>query len=413
VIDIIGDVHGQFDKLVALLLHLGYRDTAGTWRHPNRSAIFVGDLIDRGPKQFATVDLVRRMVDAGSARCIMGNHEFNAIAWATDDPMQPGKFLRPHGKPGNLDQHRAFLAEVEGTPRHAEIIAWFRTLPLWLDLGDLRQDVATEAGRPPAVRGASRARAPLRTSVSPAPDECRDGTNSPARRRIRIVHACWHQPSIDLLQRKMGAANCLTDEMVQFGNRRGHSVFEAIETICKGPEVNLPPGVFFKDASGKVRNEVRVRWWEDDLSTYRKAAIGPPEEMQKIPDVPMPAAWLKEFRRLPQEVATREAREASRVRAPATRVCLAVSSEHRDVRTARPDEEQPPVVFGHYWFAGRPEVISPRFACVDYSAAKDGALVAYRWDGETELKSEKLAWVGAGSDAAMRGSVLSHQEGLS
>ena len=84
----IGDVHGEFEKLVALLNHLGYREQAGTFRHPGRTAIFVGDLVDRGPKQLATVDLVRRMVEAGSALCIMGNHEFNAIAWVTP-PMPP------------------------------------------------------------------------------------------------------------------------------------------------------------------------------------------------------------------------------------------------------------------------------------------------------------------------------------
>jgi hypothetical protein len=63
--DVIGDVHGEFDKLVALLARLGYWELGGTWRHPDRTAIFVGDLIDRGPKQLATVDLVRAMVDAG------------------------------------------------------------------------------------------------------------------------------------------------------------------------------------------------------------------------------------------------------------------------------------------------------------------------------------------------------------
>ena len=77
-IDIIGDVHGQFDKLVGLLSYMGYRETAGTWRHPSRSAVFVGDIIDRGPKQLATIDLVRGMVEAGSAQCVLGNHEFNA-----------------------------------------------------------------------------------------------------------------------------------------------------------------------------------------------------------------------------------------------------------------------------------------------------------------------------------------------
>ena len=303
-VDVVGDVHGQFDKLVALLTHLGYRDTGGAWRHPDRSVIFVGDLIDRGPKQLATVELVRRMVQAASARCVMGNHEFNAIAWATPDPEHPGKFLRDHHKPGNREQHQAFLDEVECTPHQKEITDWFKTLPLWLDLGDLR-----------------------------------------------IVHACWHQMSMDLLQPLMGPGQTLTNELILLASRKGHWAYQAIETICKGPEVELPAGISFKDKEGKVRTEVRVRWWQADLSTYRQAAIGPPQEMQMIPDVPMPS---------------------DRVGHPYV---------------------GPPVLFGHYWFTGTPTVISPRFACLDYSAARQGPLVAYRWDGETELKSENLAWV--------------------
>ncbi|MEG0186401.1 MAG: metallophosphoesterase, partial [Stenotrophomonas sp.] len=77
--DIIGDIHGQAGKLKALLKHLGYRERMGAWRHPERSARFVGDLIDRGPGQLETLDIVRRMIDAGSAEAILGNHEFNAI----------------------------------------------------------------------------------------------------------------------------------------------------------------------------------------------------------------------------------------------------------------------------------------------------------------------------------------------
>jgi Calcineurin-like phosphoesterase len=302
--DVIGDVHGQFDKLVVLLRHLGYREAAGTWRHPSRSVIFVGDLIDRGPKQLATVDLVRRMVEAGSARCVMGNHEFNAIAWATPDPEHPGKFLRDHHKRGNREQHAAFLEEVEGTDRQKEITDWFKTLPLWLDLGGLR-----------------------------------------------VVHACWHRASMDLLQPLMGENHTLTDELILMGSRQDHWAYKAIETICKGPEVELPEGFSFKDKEGRVRTEVRVRWWQDDLSTYRRAAIGPPGEMEMIPDVPMPKEWVA----------------------------------HPYVG--------PPVLFGHYWFTGKPEVISARFACLDYSAARDGPLVAYRWDGERVLTSDKLAWV--------------------
>jgi hypothetical protein len=136
--DIIGDIHGHADELESLLTTLGYRNTYGAWRHANRTALFVGDLIDRGPRQVDTVRMVRAMVDAGSARCIMGNHEFNAIAWHTADPELPGEYLRQHGRPGNRQQHARFLADVEGTALHDELIDWFKTLPLWLDLGQLR-----------------------------------------------------------------------------------------------------------------------------------------------------------------------------------------------------------------------------------------------------------------------------------
>lgn len=68
---------------------VGYRDNGGTWRHPSRSVVFVGDLIDRGPKQLATVDLVRRMVEAGSARCVMGNHEPPHLCKSSRSPCTP------------------------------------------------------------------------------------------------------------------------------------------------------------------------------------------------------------------------------------------------------------------------------------------------------------------------------------
>ena len=72
--DVIGDIHGQFDKLESLLTRLGYRKRGGVWRHPERIAIFVGDFIDRGSRGVETVQTVRAMVDAGSALAVMGNH---------------------------------------------------------------------------------------------------------------------------------------------------------------------------------------------------------------------------------------------------------------------------------------------------------------------------------------------------
>jgi hypothetical protein len=55
--------------------------------------------------------------------------------------------------------------------------------------------------------------------------------------------------------------------------------------------------------------------------------------------------------------------------------------------------EEKSVFFGHYWLEGEePMVQAPNVCCVDYSVAIKGKLVAYRFDGETELKKEKFCW---------------------
>ena len=93
--DIIGDIHGEGTKLVELLNLLGYRASDGVYRHPERQAVFVGDLIDRGDEHADVLMIVKQMVDAGTAQITMGNHEFNAIAYATEHPATSGRYLRP------------------------------------------------------------------------------------------------------------------------------------------------------------------------------------------------------------------------------------------------------------------------------------------------------------------------------
>ena len=84
--DVIGDVHGCLDELEALLKDLGYEvaelpEDDPVWgrrfyRHPGgRKAIFLGDLVDRGPRILDTLRLVRNMVQAGAAMCVPGNHD--------------------------------------------------------------------------------------------------------------------------------------------------------------------------------------------------------------------------------------------------------------------------------------------------------------------------------------------------
>ncbi len=317
--DIIGDIHGHAEALKALLLDMGYRESDGAWRHPDRTAVFVGDYIDRGPQQVESVDLVRRMTDAGSAKAIMGNHEFNAIAWYLPDPNHPGEYLRPHhsAKYGdkNYQQHERFLAEVENTPKHREIVDWFLTLPLWLDLGG-----------------------------------------------IRVVHACWHQRFMDYLAPRLAEGNRLTADLMVEASRepadereKDHpdpSVFKSIESLCKGTEIPLPGDHKFRDKDGHERKRVRTRWWDASATTYRQTALLGDALRESLPDEPIP--------------------------------------EHVRIGI----EGEKPVFFGHYWWSGNPQVLAERAACVDYSIARGGKLVAYRWDGEPILDSARFHWVG-------------------
>jgi protein phosphatase len=79
--DIIGDVHGCATELEELLALLGYeRDAVGTWRHAaGRKAVFVGDLVDRGPRVPDTLRIAMAMVEAGTGLAVPGNHDIKLL----------------------------------------------------------------------------------------------------------------------------------------------------------------------------------------------------------------------------------------------------------------------------------------------------------------------------------------------
>ena len=107
--DIIGDVHGCFDELAILLKHLGYRletradDIGGAGfsvTHPQgRKAVFVGDLVDRGPTVAKVLDLVMSMTANGTAFCVAGNHEAKLVR-----KLQGRKVQISHGLAESLAQ---------------------------------------------------------------------------------------------------------------------------------------------------------------------------------------------------------------------------------------------------------------------------------------------------------------------
>ena len=104
--DVIGDVHGCRAELEQLLTELGYtleRDAAGRptgARHPTgRRAVFVGDLVDRGPDTPGVLRLVMGMVAAGTAFCVAGNHEVKLLK-----ALRGKNVRRSHGLDASMEQ---------------------------------------------------------------------------------------------------------------------------------------------------------------------------------------------------------------------------------------------------------------------------------------------------------------------
>ena len=302
--DLIGDIHGHASELIELLEHLGYEESTTGYAHPSRQVVFLGDFIDRGREQREVLRIVMQMVRNGHAISVMGNHEFNALAYHT--PNEYG-FLRPHSDK-NRKQHHAFLEAFDDDPQaKAEVLDFFYQLPLWLDLPGLR-----------------------------------------------VVHACWQQSSIDALSGLLDGARLDETTLVK-ASSEGSLEYEAIETLLKGYEVKLPTGVVFEDKDGYPRSLMRVRWWCRDAQTLGELA-------------------------LPFDI---DIGDAGSLPAPSDMPLYESSAK--------------PCFIGHYWLNGDPAPLTNNVACLDYSVAKRGKLVAYRWDGESELTQAKFTFVGADS----------------
>lgn len=308
--DIIGDIHGHYDPLVRLLQKLGYQQIDGVYRHLTHQAIFVGDLIDRGPQQVEVYNLVRKMVEHGTAQVVMGNHELNAVLWTMPNLSQTDAYLRPHTE-SNRRQHQAFLQQVgEGSARHQEMIAWFKTLPLWLETDD-----------------------------------------------FRVVHACWLNDAINVLKTQeliTAQAVIKHDAAWQLIGQKDSKAYQAVETLLKGIEFDLPLGLSFLDKDGKKRTQARVKWW---LSC----------EHQRFSQLALTGNSLNDLTEDPV------------LDIPRYSNCK-------------------PVFIGHYWLRNEPEVLSPYVVCTDYSVAaptRYAKLVAYRYQGESLLYNHHFVWVHA------------------
>ncbi|RUM53658.1 MAG: hypothetical protein DSY85_08545 [Marinomonas sp.] len=227
-IDIVGDVHGQSDEFESLLIKMGYKPFKQGFRHPDRKLIMVGDLIDgtgTANGQRRVLEIAKSMVDNDDATVIMGNHEFNAICYATK--MPDGNYARTHNEK-NFKQHELFLEAFPfGSSEYWQAIRFFKELPLWID--------------------------------------------TPS---FRVVHACWNDSAMKRLEHELDDENRLNSDkvFVRFGNEQ-QPLFDDLELILKGPEIKLPEGISFKDKYGHIRTNARVRWWNAEHEQSKSLAV--------------------------------------------------------------------------------------------------------------------------------------------
>lgn len=166
---------------------------------------------------------------------------------------------------------------------------------------------------------------------------------------FRAVHACWDNSKIDYLKQVL-EDDRLTDELIYQSITEGTELFDAIEITLKGKELKMPKGLSFKDNDGEERTEIRIKWWENPSNmTYRSISI---ENNNNLPNKP-------------------------------------IDFEEPNYYSI----ENKVVFFGHYWLKNQPSIFKKNICCLDYSIAKEGLLVAYRFDGEKELDNSKFVFV--------------------
>ncbi|MBN2209955.1 MAG: polynucleotide kinase-phosphatase [Sedimentisphaerales bacterium] len=155
--DMIGDVHGCCDELEALFKELGYEPVTleqndnvwgnQSYRHPEgRQAVFLGDLVDRGPRILDTLRLVRNMVTSGAALCVPGNHDMKFMRKLMGKDVQI-----THGLAESLAECEALAPELR-KPTEEAIRDFLDGLVSHYVLDDGRLVVA-HAGMPQEMQG--------------------------------------------------------------------------------------------------------------------------------------------------------------------------------------------------------------------------------------------------------------------
>lgn len=169
---------------------------------------------------------------------------------------------------------------------------------------------------------------------------------------FRAVHACWDDKQINYLRNRL-VDDRLNDKLIHEAADEGTDLYYAIEDTLKGKEMKMPGTLTFKDKGGVERSEFRMKWWEDPRNmTYKAISVEP---IVGLTDDPIELQTLKDHKHY--------------------------------------SETAKKVFFGHYWLHGEPRLYRDNICCLDYSVAKEGKLVAYRFEGEDKLVNSNLVYV--------------------
>lgn len=245
-LDIVGDIHGEYDALCSLMDCLGY-DAQGD--HPNdRTLVFVGDFCDRGPDSPAVLARVQKLVESGRAAAVLGNHEINLLREDSKDGS--GWFFD-----ARIEQDHDKYAPYQrpGPAARPGILAFLSTLPIGLERADLRVIHAAWQGEQIKV-----ARGLLPGSVRLH----YDGWEQAARQEAAAT---------ELEQRMAAELESLTHGLENRHRQppflQAHAEFEAAKQMMNPLKV-LTSGVERKGtapfyAGGKWRFVQRVPWWDE------------------------------------------------------------------------------------------------------------------------------------------------------
>ncbi|SFB87157.1 Calcineurin-like phosphoesterase [Marinospirillum celere] len=222
--DVIGDLHGEARLLDKLLAQLGYTLDQGVRVHPERQAIFVGDLIDKGPQSGLVLQQVRKMVERGAARMVVGNHELNWLRTFHDLPLEADapeyaeELMAAMLQSSQSDYYQLaedFAGDAEALAAHFQ---WLKRQPLWID-----------------------------------------------EPHLKVVHACWDEAAMDYLRQEQVFS--LDDRALDACMARENDLYYALDLLVAGCEHQT---LAERSPAGFATRRYRVRWWQEVLPDYER-----------------------------------------------------------------------------------------------------------------------------------------------